>query len=170
MKKILFTILISIFGVMSSKAQEIDSLQLKSDSITVENLAARLDKLQHDYDFLYCCYELDKIHNQLNDIIHDISIETNNIMLACYNHPKADIDFYIASKELYNSNKESFSIRKIDATTKKTFISLKMSLLNFTETEKQILDSSLTMLDKKLSYIDKRFDSYKNILDMYKEK
>ena len=170
MKKILVTILLAFFGVINVNAQEIDSLQIKSDTISIESLAARLDKLQHDYDFLYCCYELDKIHNQLNDIIHDIIIETNNIMSACYNHPTADIDFYIASKELYNSNKESFSIRKIDATTKKSFISLKMSLLNFTETETRILDSSLAMLEKKLSYIDKRFDSYKNVIDIYKEK
>ena len=61
MKKILFTILLAFFGVIYVNAQEIDSLQIKSDTISIESLAARLDKLQHDYDYLYCESKLNSL-------------------------------------------------------------------------------------------------------------
>ncbi len=168
MKKILLLMFLCTISICA-KAQEADSLQTKTN-ISIEELAAKLEKLQHDYDFLYCRSELDRVCDRLDNVILDIRIETNNIISACYNHNKADIDFYISSMKLYNQNKESFGIHKFNAEMAKGSISLRMLVSNFSEAETEILNSSLALLDNKLTYIEKLFDSYKEIIDTYKEK
>ena len=170
MKKILFTILLAFFGVISANAQEIDSLQIKSDTISIERLVARIDKLQYDYDFLYCRSQLDRLLSELENMMLNIRIEYNSITSAYFNHSKPDVDYYIACKDLYESNKNNFDLKKLNASVVKSFVSLKISFSNFSEVDTNILNTSLTMIEKNVAFIEKLFDSYKNVIEMYKEK
>ena len=167
MKKI-FVLMVLCTLSMSASAQEVDSLQ--SNPISIDSLAVKLDKLQHDYDFLYCRSQLDRLQSELENMTLDIRIECNSIMSACFNHSKADVDYYILCKDLYESKKEAFGIKKLNVSFVKSVVSLKMSVLNFSENEKDNLNASLSILEKNLTYIEKLFDSYKNVIDMYKEK
>lgn len=167
MKKI-FVLMVLCTLSMSVSAQEVDSLQ--SNPINVDSLAVKLDKLQRDYDFLYCRSQLDRLQSELENMVLDIRIECNSIMSACFNHSKPDVDYYILCKDLYESKKETFDLKKLNASVVKSFVSLKMSFSNFSEVDTDVLNTSLTMLEKNLAFIEKLFDSYKNVLDMYKEK
>ena len=70
MKKI-FVLMVLCTLSMSVSAQEVDSLQ--SNPISIDSLAVKLEKLQHDYDFLKCDYELNKMQFKL-EILANIGI------------------------------------------------------------------------------------------------
>ena len=53
MKRLVLLVL-AIASVLQVSAQDIDTLQNKPTDISVDSLSVRLNKLQHDYDFLYC--------------------------------------------------------------------------------------------------------------------
>ena len=59
MKKIVLLV-IAIVSVLQASAQEVASLQNHSVAISVDSLTLRLNKLQHDYDFMYCDYSLQR--------------------------------------------------------------------------------------------------------------
>ena len=60
MKKIVLLI-IAVVGAFQAYAQNSDSLQAQSAAATIDSLSLRLNQLQHDYDFMYCDYELHKL-------------------------------------------------------------------------------------------------------------
>ena len=58
MKKVILIILLSISAAVNTLAQEIDSLQTKSPNDRIDELSAKLDDLQNDYDYLSLHFEL----------------------------------------------------------------------------------------------------------------
>lgn len=167
MKKILFTILISIFGVMSSKAQEIDSLQLKSDSITVESLAARLDKLQHDYDYLKCEFELRQDANDIGIITNEIQISVNYLLNECY-HRKFDNDLYKVHRDKRNEYVRYLNALKENIKIKETSVALRIISSNFTNKEIELLKYLSNMPSQRVLVLEGALRQYEIVLDIYK--
>ena len=50
MRKIIF-LLVAVISIMNVTAQEIDSIQSKSTPISIDSLSAKLNKLEHDFQF-----------------------------------------------------------------------------------------------------------------------
>lgn len=167
MKKILFTILISIFGVTSSKAQEIDSLQIKSDTIPIESLAARLDKLQHDYDYLYCESKLNSLQYELRIFTNSIDISSNSIKAWCFNS-KFSITLYNSYRKEYDANVELLSVLKENVELMQISINLKIIASNFSEKEIEVLKASIKTLDNCLDKAENSLSAYENYLDIYR--
>ena len=171
MKKILFTILISIFGVMSSKAQEIDSLQLKSDSITVENLAASLKKLQRDYDFLSCDYELNKMQLKLEILANNIMNNSIDLQIDCYHYSgKYMKELCLSCSDNYNASVELLNSLKETITQLKAMVSNKIISSDFSEDEINLLNHNCNTLDIAVRCVEKSLANYKVNIDWFKDK
>ena len=167
MKKILFTILISIFGVMSSKAQEIDSLQLKSDSITVESLAARLDKLQHDYDYLYCENKFNCIQYEIKIFANNVSIESNSIRTFYFNN-QFSVALYNSYNRGYEAKMKLYDTFKNSLAYTKSIVNLKIASSNFSDKEITYFNDYAVYLDSCLSSAEEALVHYKAGLDAYR--
>ena len=167
MKKILFTILLAFFGVICVNAQEIDSLQIKSDTISIESLAARLDKLQHDYDYLYCESKLNSLQYELRIFTNSIDISSNSIKVWCFNS-KFSIRLYNSYRKDYDANVELLSVLKENVELMQISINLKIIASNFSEKEIEVLKASIENLDNCLDKAENSLRAYAEYLDLYR--
>lgn len=151
----MFTTNISAQDVNNSITQRIDSLQ------------AQLNKLQHDYDYLY--YE-----SQLKELQHDLKILRNEILSS-----SALISIYVISgeynNEIYYGLKEQFdthntyiNVYEQLATEWKKFLPLKMTILNFSEEEKKTMESNLTVIEECVQNAKNALEHQEFLIDKYK--
>ena len=82
---------------MNATAQDVYSTQSNLKAY-VEDLSAKLSKLQHDYDYLYCSHEINLIELELKDLINNIDMRSNAILINCY-HSRFNIDLYTAYRD-----------------------------------------------------------------------
>ena len=92
MKKLLLFI-VAIICALSTSAQEIDSSRAQPVAVSIDSLSIRLNKLQRDYDFMYCDYELHKLLMDLKDLSHSIGKSSNAVLINFYNS-RFDRDLY----------------------------------------------------------------------------
>ena len=111
MKKVLLLIISAMFALQAN-AQD----QEEAPAVTIDSLSTKLAELQHNYDFLYCNYNLYKIETGLNEISQDIKIIRNELNIGIY-HEQYDRDFYTALSEgydakcgLYDAFKKQFEV------------------------------------------------------------
>ena len=171
MKKILFTILLAFFGVINVNAQEIDFLQIKSDTISIESLAAKLDKLQHDYDYLKLDSELNRMQLKLEILANNIKNYSTDLEIDCYHYNgrymneicSSSSDNYNVSVKLLNSLKETI-------TQLKAMVAIKIISSNFSEDEINLLNHNCNTLDLGVRLVEKALASYKITIDWFKDK
>ena len=168
MKKILVTILLAFFGVINVNAQELDSLQIKSDTISIESLAARLDKLQHDYDYLYCEYKLNCLQYEIKMFANEVGESSNSIRTYYFNRQY--------SRALYNSYKDNyyakvglFNAFKNSAESLKVNIAIIISTSNFSDNEIERLKDLANLIDICLNTAESSLEHYKVGLDAYRD-
>lgn len=170
MKKVIFSILVAFMGIMSVTAQEQKSDSIQSNSIYayVDSLSVKLEKLQHDYDFLYCNYKLEDIQNDLTDLANNINIKSNAVLIDCY-HGRFNVDLYIAYRDNYDSSVDLFESLKETVASIKALVALKMLSSNFSEDEIKLLGHCFDVLDKGLVSSESALNYYKTVLGMYKD-
>ena len=95
MKHILLLFLAAIIS-MNAAAQNADSLETNIEY--VDSLNAKIEKLQHDLDYLSCNYELNKIITDLSIGKDEVSSNSNAILMNCY-HSRFDRRLYRAYQE-----------------------------------------------------------------------
>lgn len=154
---------------MNVSAQINDSLQCNSVDARIDSLITQLNKLQKDYDYLYCKYEIDNIIKEFDNIGYQGDISSNTVLIDYYNHSKTDVDLYIAYKNKYNALMSLFSTVKERLISAKVYIDLKMSNSNFSEGEMSVLrkayshcNNSITRAEASLNYFNAVIDAYKN--------
>ena len=166
MKKLLL-LFVAIVSVWHVSAQEIDTLKSESAAISIDSLSFRLNQLQHDYDFMYCDYELHKLIMDLKDLAHSIDNSANGVVINVYNSRydrdlyNAYIDYYDSSCDLLDSLKE-----KTEAVKKAVFF--KVMSLDFTEKELKVLDASLAVVDKATTKVEKSLEYYDVAIKAYR--
>ena len=170
MKKVFFTIFLTFFSVICVNAQEIDSLQIKSDTISIETLAARLDKLQRDYNYLRCEYEFNKLHSELDSFSNKLDIKSNKLLIDCLSNRVFENDLYIANKTNYYKSVELFNSTKEKIESVKVFVALTTLSSNFSKEELSVLDYSRIHIDNQVRLVENSLDFYKFVIDWYKER
>ncbi|MBR5281382.1 MAG: hypothetical protein IKU22_01230 [Alistipes sp.] len=165
MKKILLLMLFCAISVCA-KAQEADSLQAKTN-ISIEELATKLDKLQHDYDYLYCENTLTKEIVEIQSFSNKINISANTLLIMCY-HGGFDADLYYSYKLNYDASIEwqDSQISKIEAM--RVNIASKILTCTFSDIELDVLEKANEAITSALSVLKYSLHQYKTILDMYK--
>lgn len=167
MSQRLILILISLLGTLNIVAQEADSVQVKYNEISIDSLVVKLNTLQHNYDYLYCDYELKKLILELKDFSNSVSVSSNSLLISYYN-TKFDRDLYISYLELYNANTENFNSLKENIDVTKLAVTYRVLSSNFTEQELKVISSSFELIDKSISTADQSLKHFKVIIDAYK--
>ena len=150
-----------------AKAQEADSLQAKTN-ISIEELATKLDKLQHDYDYLQCENDLTKEVMSLTTFSNRVSISAQSLLIKCY-HGQFSQDQYNSQKELYYALNDTFNAHKSKIESLKEFVSLKINSRNFSEFELNLLNSAYNATDTSIAEVECALRYFKLIIDIYKD-
>ena len=164
MKHILLLFLAAIIS-MNAAAQNADSLETKVEH--VDSLNAKIEKLQHDLDFLSCKYELNKIVTDLSIGKDEVSSNSNAMFINCY-HGRFDRRLYKAYQEYLYSKRGWYDAIKDQIESTITFVTLKMISSDFSEMEKECIVSSINVIDKAKYSFEQTLDYYETVLDIYR--
>ena len=168
MKKVLLLI-VAIVSVLHASAQEVDSLQVQSTAVSIDSLSIRLNKLQHDYDFMFCDFELHKMIMDLKDLSSTIDISSERVLInyysSRYNHAlyNAYVEDYESCRTLFDSLKD-----KIKAT--RTVVLVKIALSGFSELEQNVINAYWGLIDQCVIKVEKALDYYDVTIDAYRSK
>ena len=167
MRRIFLTIFVSILSAITVCAQEADSLHLKSSSISVDSLVLKLNTLQHNYDFLYCDYELHKAISDIAELSSSINIASNSLMIYYYNS-RFDRDLYASYLGLYNAKVETFNSLKESVGVTTVAVLSRMLTSNFTEKEMAVIEKRFEFINSLLSTAEKTINHFEVVLDTYR--
>lgn len=134
----------------------------KDLAVVVDSLTTKLNKLQKDYDYLYCKILLNDGIINLNDVKNDIS-NSSNMLLFVINQGRFDYGAYNTHKELYNAAIKKLDVTKVEAESVKNFVTLKMITSNFSENELSALQHRLNFLDYSIFSVE----TYLKLYDLY---
>lgn len=168
MKK-LFIVLIAIVSAISVNAQE-NVKKEKDLAVVVDSLTAKLNKLQNDYDYLYCTNELNDFFNKLGQLKQDISIDCNKLNNYIYNY-KFEYSMYNALKRNYDSYINYFETLKEGRDATFGNIYLKILVSDFTDLQIKYLRHRMeNEYPSAINSIETGLNLYKLCLDEYKKK
>ncbi len=165
MKKVVLLI-ITVISVLNANAQGIDSLQVQS-AITIDSLVLRLEKLQHDYDFMSCDYELYQLQMGLNNLSQDIEISTNGVLIDIYNN-RYDRELYTVFSDSYDASCALYDSLKKKYESVKTLVMLKMLVSNFSDSELDVIYSYFDAINNSAAKVDSALKYYNASIKAYK--
>lgn len=165
MKRLLI-ILAMVLGLLTiCKAQE--NNESKSIVQKVDSLQFQLNKLQRDYAYLYCKYELNQLINELLVYSNSVNVKSNALLIKCH-HDKYRPAIYRASRELYDVFVELLESNEEYMYSIKMRVSTKMYESNLSEEDVKMLKKILNSLDSGFSAAKDALERYKVIIDEYR--
>lgn len=168
MKKAIIFILF-VVGALHAYAQNVDSLQVQTQPITIDSLSLRFSKLQHDYDFLYCDYELHKLMADLSDLSNSINISSNSVIIDYYNG-RYDRALYASITNKYDAYCTYWDTLKDRIVAVRLAVLVKMTKSDFSETEKDIISASFDAIKSSVTTVEAALDYYDAAIRAYKGK
>ena len=168
MKK-LFLILVAVLVTMSTTAQSADSLQVASMDARIDSLSAKLEKLQHDHDYLRCSSDLNMMVCDFRIFINELEKSSYKLLINCY-HDRYNDDLYVVNRRNRDVYVDLYGSYKEKAVALKRFVSLMMETKDFTESEKTVLILSMDTLDKCFGSADAALEYYNLVMSFYKDK
>ena len=168
MKKVILLILLSISAAVNALAQEIDSLQTKSPNDRIDELSAKLDDLQNDYDYLSLHFELTtyklELKNHLNTI--DIQIEKISTLIRTSTY---DSEIYISFKENYDLDIELFDSMKELINMRLYIADMKIKSSNFSNEQIRTLENEIDFCNEYIPFIEKKLSNYQSLIELYRK-
>lgn len=168
MKKALLLI-VGIISVVLASAQEKNTTISQPETISIDSLSMKLEKLQHDYDFLNCCYSIDEIAMDLEMLAHSIDIHSNELMINRF-HLGYNGEYYNLLEDYYDSCRDRLDIAKKRFEAVQNNVLLKIMTSSFTESEIATLYSSLKRIPAGISVVKSSLESFKFTKQFYREK
>ncbi|MBQ4161337.1 MAG: hypothetical protein IJD84_00335 [Parabacteroides sp.] len=160
MKK-LFIFLITFVVAIDSSAQE------SNKSLKIDSLQYQLDKLQHDYDFLDCSFQLYQHISDLEIFNSNIKININEIANK-YLQNRYNIELYRLDMNYYEQLVESLRLKEVSANFTIAFVLQKIESSTFSKIEIDKLKNTIDKVKLPLSTAKESLNSYKEVLDIYK--
>ena len=167
MKKVLLLI-ISVLSVIHAYAQNVDSLQPQSASITIDSLSLKLEKLQNDYNYLSCDFELYRVQMELNKLSQDANIKTNGVLIDIYNS-RYDRELYDAYTKNYDSCCALFDSVKDKYEKIKTLVILRMATSDFSDTQHNVLMANFDTINQSVTAVDTALKYYNYVINAYRK-
>ena len=163
MKKVLLLIISVLFAIQANA-----QTQEESPAVTIDSLSAKLVELQHNYDFLYCDYNLNQIKTSLNQLSQDIQIEVNKLTFDLY-LGQCNRDVYTAHSESYDVKCGLYDASKRKFEVVQELVTIKIIATGFTESELNVfntcietIESAKKCVESDLSYFDKLLKIYRD--------
>lgn len=168
MKKVLL-LFFAIACAFNAFSQEIDSLHNHSVAIPIDSLYLKIEKLQHDYDFLYCDYELHKLTMDLKDLTHSIDNSSNGVVINIYNSSYSR-DLYNTYLEHYDSCSETLDSLKEKIEAVRIAVLLRIASSGFNEYELNVLFANLEYVNRLVTKVDSSLKYYDTTINTYRSK
>ena len=162
-------LLFAFMAVLQVSAQEKETTRDTTATITIEDLSTKLNKLQHDYDYLQCDYELHKVIADFDGLSNSISITSNSLITYCFN-ARYDRALYNSYVDNYNTKRELFQSQKEKSDSVKKFVMLKVFSSNFTEEEINVIRSYFELTEKSIAAVESALKHYDVALETFRSK
>ena len=158
-----FVLLVMTFVLMVCHAQK-DSgiIEQRFDSLEI-----KFNKLQHDYDFLSCKFELTELSNSLSICVNEIRSKTNSILIDCF-HGEYNVQRYLLYKADYESFVELLNTQEINVNRTKNIMLDKIEMLKFYKHEKESLNALIDLIDSSLDRVKTSLKLYDSFIGMYR--
>lgn len=168
MKKLILLFILTLFGMSRVVAQDNNPSQTSDLKAYVDSLSTRLNTLQHDYDYLYCRHEINRLQSELNYLQHDVNIKSNTILISYY-HEGYDSGLYSSYRSYYNAQVDLYDTFKERVEGVQRAVRLKILSSNFTQNEIDVLMKGCKFLDSCLSTLQSSLDYCEFVLGMYRD-
>ena len=165
MKKLL-PLLVALISVYQASAQSADSLQTQPTVISIDSLSVQLNKLQHDYNFLYCRYELGNLLFELKDLSQKVNIAANELVTTRF-HYKYNREFDTSHVNLYSTYKLLFEQIKKNVETTKTAVFLKIITSDFSDEELNVIKSYFAIIQASIRSVESALEKYDSTIRAY---
>ena len=163
MKKVLLLIISVLFAIQSN-AQE----QEEAPTVTIDSLSTKLAELQHNYDFLYCDFELYQIKTNLEQLSQDIKIKVSELNIDIH-HERYDHDFYTLLSENYDSYCNLYDSYKRNFEAVQKLVIIKTVTTGFTESELNLFSAYIETIESAMKVVEKSLKYYDSLLKIYKD-
>ena len=163
MKKVLLLI-ISVLFALQANAQE----QKEAPAVTIECTTTKLAKLQQDYDFLYCDYQLYQIKTNLGQLSQDIQIINNELTIKIY-FEQYNRDLYIIYSEDYDARCENYNAFKRQFEVVQELVTIKIITTGFTESELNVFNACIETIESAIEVVELALKYYDACLKIYRD-
>lgn len=166
MKRVVLAFMVVVFCILNVTAQDAHTLHNGRVDAVVDSLSFELNKLQKDYDFLRCDYEVKVLKNELSILYNKIDINANTMLIYYYNS-SFNYELYKAFKDNYEAQLNALESLKKKIATVTSFVTLKILLSDFSDTEVDFLQTSLDYFDVQIDSAETALKRYKMAIDAY---
>lgn len=164
MKKVLLLIISVLFAIQANA-----QTQEESPTVTIDSLSTKLAELQHNYDFLYCHYQLYQIEISLQELSQDIQITDNELTIKIY-FGQYDHDMYIAYSEDYDAKCRLYDVIKRKFEVVQELVTIKIATTGFTESELNVFNACIETIESVMKAVESNLSYYDKLLKIYKDK
>ena len=163
MKKVLLLIISVLFAIQANA-----QTQEEAPAVTIDSLSTKLVELQHNYDFLYCDYQLHKVKTNFEQLSQDIQIINNELTIKiCFGQYNRDM--YIIYSEDYDARCENYNAFKRQFEVVQELITIKIITTGFTESELNIFNAYIEAIESAMKVVEKGLKYYDRLLKIYKD-
>ena len=160
MKKVLLLIISVLFAIQANA-----QVQEESPAVTIDSLSTKLAKLQHNYDFLYCTYQLHDVKTDFDQLRQDIDIQITSLSVDI-SYGQYNRDLYTSHSRLYDSYCDAYDIRKRDF----EFVQELVATTGFTEYELNFFNSYIKTTKLSMERVEQILKHYDARIKIYKDK
>ena len=142
-------------------------MQTQKPSVSIEELALKVDKLQHDYDYLWCEYKM-------KDLIADLGIKANAIQISAnklYDYSRDGVYSYALYKsysDFLDSYRANLGSTKDLIDTIKTAVFIKIATCGFSDEEKDVLYNSFEAINQSVTAVEASIEYHEVALKAYR--
>ena len=162
-------LIVAIVSALYASAQEKDSLQDQTTTVSIDSLSVRLERLQHDFDFLSCDYQLQKLIMDLKDLSHTVGNSSNGVVINVYTNSGYNSRLYNAYLKDYESDNYLFDTLKKQSEVVRMMVFVKLMTKDFSDKECDVLTSSLDVVDKAISAVENALNYYNVAIEAYRD-
>lgn len=142
--------------------------QEEAPAVTIDSLSTKLAELQHNYDFLYCDYNLYQIKTGLEQLSQDIQIITNELTFHLYNE-QYDRDVYTFYSENYDAKCKLYDAIKRKFEAVQELVTIKIITTDFTESELNVFNACIKTIESAMKVVESNLSYYDKLLKIYRD-
>ena len=163
MKKVLL-LTISVLFAIQANAQT----QEEAPAVTIDSLSTKLTELQHNYDFLYCDYQLHKVKTNFEQLSQDIQIINNELTIKIY-FGQYNRDLYIIYSEDYDTKCKNYNAFKRQFEVVQELVTINIITTGFTESELNVFNACIETIESAIKTVEAALKYYDACLKIYKD-
>ena len=144
-------------------------MQNQASTVSIDSLSVRLERLQHNYDFLYCDHQLQKLIMDLKVLALNISNSSSGVVINVYTNSGFNRKLYNAYLNEYESDNYLYEALKKQSDVIKNMVFVNLLTMNFSDAERNVLTSGLNVVDKAITSVESSLNYYNVAIEAYRD-